>query len=103
MLILLSRSKTPLILKRARLLQIEATAHKHETIKQEIVDWGIQNGPTLANMHLAQGHLDEQIQVEGELNDEEREAAILDAASLKLEIAAFKKELCRREVKRVAY
>jgi hypothetical protein len=45
-------------------------------------------------MHLAQVHLDGQIQVEGELNDkEEREAAIMDAASLKLEITTFKKEL----------
>jgi hypothetical protein len=26
-----------------------------------VVAWGIQNGPTLANMHLTQGHLDEQI------------------------------------------
>jgi hypothetical protein len=51
---------TPPVLKRARLLQIEVS-HKHKTIKQEIVDWGIQNGPTLANMHLAQGHLDVQI------------------------------------------
>jgi hypothetical protein len=50
------------------------------------VDWGILNGPTLANMHLAQGHLDEQIQVEGQLSMEEREEAILDAASLKLEV-----------------
>ena len=84
--------RTPIVLKTARLKQIEAS-HKHDTIKQEIVDWGVQNGPTLANMHLAQGHLDEQIQVEGELNKDEREAAILDAASLKLEITAFKKEL----------
>ncbi len=68
-------------------------AHKYATIKQEIADWGIRNGPTLANMHLAQGHLDEQIEVEGELTEAEREAAILDAASLKLEITSFKKEL----------
>jgi hypothetical protein len=47
----------------------------------------------LANMYLAQGHLDEQIEVEGELTEAEREAAIMDAASLKLEIALFKKEL----------
>jgi hypothetical protein len=33
-------------------------------------------------MHLAQSHLDEQIQVEGELSEVEREAGILDAASL---------------------
>jgi hypothetical protein len=84
--------RTPIVLKTARLKQIEAS-HIYETIKQEIVDWRILNGPTLANMHLAQGHLDEQIQVDGELNKEEREAAILDAASLKLEITAFKKEL----------
>jgi hypothetical protein len=57
------------------------------------VDWGILNGPTLANVNLAQSHLDEQIQVEGELSMEEREEAILDAASLKLEVTAFKKEL----------
>ena len=44
-------------------------------------------------MHLAQGHLDEQIKVEGELIEAERDAAILDAASLKLEITSFKKEL----------
>jgi hypothetical protein len=64
--------RTPLVLNMARLLQIEA-AHKHEKIKQEIADWGIQKGPTLANMHLAQGHLVEQIEVGEELNDEERE------------------------------
>jgi hypothetical protein len=85
--------KTPQVLKDARHKQIEA-AHKHEQIKQEIVDWGIPNGPTLANMHLAQGHLDEQIQVEGKLSVEEQEQAILDAASLKLEeVTAFKKEI----------
>jgi UDP-N-acetylglucosamine pyrophosphorylase len=44
--------KTPQVLKTARLKQIDVS-HKYETIKQEIVDWGIQNGPTLANMHLA--------------------------------------------------
>jgi hypothetical protein len=83
---------TPEVLKDARLKQIEA-GHVHDMIKQEIVDWGIVNGPTLANMYLAQGHLDKQIQVEGELTEEEMEAAILDPASLKLEITAFKKEL----------
>jgi hypothetical protein len=41
-------------------------------------------------MNLEQGHLDEQIEVEGEFTEAEREAAILDAASLKLEIAFFK-------------
>jgi hypothetical protein len=83
---------TPQVRKDARYNQIEA-AHKHEHMKQEIVDWGILNGPTLVNMHLAQGHLDEQIQVEGELSMEEREEAIMDAPSLKLEVTAFKKEL----------
>jgi hypothetical protein len=53
----------------------------------------IRNGPTLADIHLAQGHLDEQIEVEEELGEQEREAAILDATSLTLEITAFKKEL----------
>jgi hypothetical protein len=42
---------------------------------------------------LAQGHLDKQIEVEGELTGAGREVAILDAASLKLDIAFFKKEL----------
>jgi hypothetical protein len=55
--------------------------------------WGIQNGPTLANIHLAQGHLDEQIGVEGELTEAEKEAAIIDVTSFELEIMAFKKEL----------
>jgi hypothetical protein len=63
------------------------------TIKQETTDWAKQNGQTLANMHLAQGHLDEQIQVEGELTQQEREQAILDSASSKEEIKTFKKEL----------
>jgi hypothetical protein len=84
--------RTPEVLQVARILQIEA-AHKYATIKQEIADWGIREGPTLANMYLAQEHLDEQIEVEGELTEAEREAAILDATSLKLEIAFFKKEL----------
>jgi hypothetical protein len=84
--------RTPEVLRTARILQIEA-AHKYATIKQEIANWGIWNGPTLANMYLAQGHLDEQIEVEGELTEAEREAAIMDAASLKLEIAFFKKGL----------
>jgi hypothetical protein len=37
--------------------------------------------------------LDEQIEVEGGLTQAEREVAILDAASLKLEITSFKKEV----------
>jgi hypothetical protein len=70
--------------------QIEAE-HTHERIKKEITDWGTQNGPTLANMHLAQAHLDEQIVVEGELSQqEEREQAILDVASLKEEIKTYR-------------
>jgi hypothetical protein len=80
--------RTPEVLRTARILQIEA-AHKYATIKQEIVDWEICNGPTLANMYLAQGHLNEQIEVEGGLTEAEREAAILDAASLKSEIALY--------------
>jgi hypothetical protein len=37
--------------------------------------------------------LDEQIEVDGGLGEEEREAVILVATSLKLEITAFKKNL----------
>jgi hypothetical protein len=44
-------------------------------------------------MHLAQGHLDEEIAVEGVLNEEERMMAIENAASLKEEITSFKREL----------
>jgi hypothetical protein len=44
-------------------------------------------------LHLGQSHLDAQIQVEGELSEVEREGGILDAASLKVEITAFKKEV----------
>jgi hypothetical protein len=58
-----------------------------------VADWGINNGPTLADTLLAQALLKEQIEVEGELSDEEREAAIVDAASLKEEMQNFKKEL----------
>jgi hypothetical protein len=83
---------SPEALKDARHKQIEAE-HKHATIKKEIADWGTLNGLTLANMHLAQGHLDEESIVEGELTQEEREEAIIDAASLKEEIVNFKKEL----------
>jgi hypothetical protein len=80
------------VLKRATILQIEA-AHKYAAIKQEIADWGICKGPTFANMHLTQGHLNEQIKVEGELTKAEREVAIMDAGSLKMEVMKFKKEL----------
>jgi hypothetical protein len=83
---------TPEELKEARHEQTEAE-HNHVTIKQETTDWGKQNGPTPANMHVAQGHLDEQIEVQGELSEQEREQAILDSASLKEEIKTFKKEL----------
>jgi len=83
---------TPEVLKDARHTQILAE-HTHEGIKKEITDWGTQNGPTLANMHLAQGHLNEQIEVEGELTPQEREQAILDVASLKEEIKTFKREV----------
>jgi hypothetical protein len=81
---------TPEELKEARYEQMEAE-HNHVTIKQEITDWGKQNGPIPANMHMAQGHLDEQIQIQGELSQQEREQAILDSASLKEEIKTFKK------------
>jgi hypothetical protein len=83
---------TPEVLKDARHAQIEAE-HTHERIKKEITDWGTQNGPTLANMHLAQAHLDEQIEVDGELSQQEREQAILDVASLKEEIKTYRKEV----------
>jgi hypothetical protein len=66
--------KTPQVLKNGRHKQIQA-AYKYETIKQEIVACGIQNGPTLANMHLAQGHLDEQIQVEGVIDDKKKRSS----------------------------
>jgi hypothetical protein len=53
-------------------------------------------------MHLAQGPFDDQIhQVEGELTDKEREATILDAASLKLKIITFKKELSALKKKKI--
>jgi hypothetical protein len=82
--------RTPQVLKDVRPQQIEA-GHKHDRCKQDISDWGIQNGPTLANMPLASAHLDEQIKVDGALIEQEQ--AILDAASLKEEIHNFKKEL----------
>jgi hypothetical protein len=44
-------------------------------------------------MHLAQAHLDEQIEVDGELSQQEREQAILDVASLKEEIKTYRKEV----------
>jgi hypothetical protein len=76
--------RTPQLLKDVRINQIVAE-RKHEASKQEMADWGLHNGPTLANMHLAQGHLDEEIAVEGALNKEERMTAIENAASLKEE------------------
>jgi hypothetical protein len=84
--------RTPQLLKDVRINQM-AAERKHEASKQETADWGLHNGPTLANMHLAQGHLDEEIAVEGALNEEERITAIENAASLKEEITSFKKEL----------
>jgi hypothetical protein len=62
--------RTPQLLKDVRTNQI-AAERRHEASKQEIADWGLYNGPTLANMHLAQGHLDEEIAVEGVLNENE--------------------------------
>ena len=61
---------TPEVMKDARQKQIEAE-HTHAKIKKEITDSGTQNGLTLSNMHLTQGHLDEKIEVERELNKEE--------------------------------
>jgi hypothetical protein len=90
--ILLWRERRKFYKRQESYRQIEA-AHKYATIKQEIVDWGIPNDPTLANMYLAQGHLDKQIEVKGELTEAERERAIMDATSLKLGIAFIKKEL----------
>jgi hypothetical protein len=43
--------------------------------------------------------LDEQIQVEGEPSDEEREEAIVDAASLKEEARTFKEDLANLKTK----
>jgi hypothetical protein len=83
--------RTPQLLKDAWINQM-AAEEKHEAAKQETADWGRQNGPTLANARLTQGHLDEELQVEGVLNDEERNAAIESAASLKKEITIIKKE-----------
>jgi hypothetical protein len=77
--------RTPQLLNDVRINQT-AAEQKHEASKQETGDWGLHNGPTLANMHLAQGHLDEEIAVEGVLNEEERMTAIENAASLKEEI-----------------
>jgi hypothetical protein len=83
---------SPESLKEARTKQTEAE-HSHHTIKKEIADcWGTLIGPTLANVHLAQGHLNEQIEVEGEFTQTERQAAILHLASLKDEIKTFKRE-----------
>jgi hypothetical protein len=79
--------RTPQLLEDVRMNQT-AAERKHEASKQETADEGLHNGPTLANMHLAQGHLDE-----GVLNEEERMTAIENAASLKEEMTSFKKEL----------
>jgi hypothetical protein len=51
-------------------------------------------------MHLAQGHLDEEIAVEGVLNEEERMTVIENAASSKEEITSFKKELTHLKKKK---
>ncbi len=44
-------------------------------------------------MRLAEGHLKNQIEVEGEGTPEERECAILDLISLKDELKTFNREL----------
>jgi hypothetical protein len=43
--------------------------HEHDVTKQETVD---ENGQSLANVHTLRGHMDEQIQVEGELSDKKQ-------------------------------
>jgi hypothetical protein len=72
--------RTPQTLKDAQKNQMEAE-QKHKESKQETADWGRLNGPTLANVHLTQGHLDEEIEVERVLNDEDQDTAIENAAS----------------------
>jgi hypothetical protein len=48
---------------------------------------------------MSWGHLDEQIQVEGELSDQEQQEAIVDAASLKEEMTISKKQLADLKTK----
>jgi hypothetical protein len=48
-------------------------------------------GGTLAHMLIAQGHLREQLDVEGEVLVDERTEAIANKISLKREIISFKK------------
>ncbi len=84
--------KTPTALTKARAKQME-TEHVHLEKKKEITDWGFLNGGTLANMLIAQGHLREQLEVEGEILLEDRTEAIANEISLKKEIMSFKKEL----------
>jgi hypothetical protein len=43
------------------------TEHVHLKKKKELTDWGLFNGGTLANMLIAQGHLPEQLDAEGEI------------------------------------
>jgi hypothetical protein len=81
----------PEALKEARTKQTEAEC-SHQTMKKETADWETRNGPTLPNMHLAEGCLNDQIEVDGELAQEEREAEILDLVSLKDKIKTFKRE-----------
>jgi hypothetical protein len=70
------------------------TEHVHLEKKKEITGWGLFNGGTLANMLIIQGHLREQLDVEGEILVEERTEAIANKISLrKSEIMSFKKEL----------
>ena len=61
------------------------------SIKKEITYGVTQNFPTLVNIHLTQGNMDDHIEVEGELTQEERKEEILDASLLKDEIKDFKK------------
>jgi hypothetical protein len=69
------------------------TEHIHLEKKKEITSWGFLNGGTLANILIAQGHLREQLEVEGEILVEDRTKAIANKISLKQEFMSFRKEL----------
>jgi predicted nucleic acid-binding Zn-ribbon protein len=51
------------------------------------------NGGTLANVVVAQDHLHEHLEIEGEIVVEDRTEAIANKISFKKEIVSFKKEL----------
>ena len=74
--------KTPTALTKARAKQME-TEHVHLEKKKEITYWRLFNRGTLANMLIAKGHLQVQLDVEGEILVEERTEANADEISLK--------------------